>query len=176
MKKVTNLNWPGRLAVLNQFNPSDSDACKVLGISNDELKTARDLEKCGTLVADSGLDTEAYAPLFTPGASVINPKARPSLESVVRDSSKGQPPMSATKKVTAPKKRGRKGDAIAKAFMQVPGVPTPVEAFAQTNGVSLAVMRQSKRFDQSGLPGGVRVKKDKTTGTLMIWRETETTS
>jgi hypothetical protein len=173
MKKVTNLNWPGRLALLNAYSPSDAVACKVLGISNDELKTARDLEQVGTLVADSNLDTSGYNSLFTASVGIINPKERPSLESVVRDSSKKQPPMSATKKVATPKKRGRKGDRIARAFAAIPTTPIDVDTFRGSldDTVSTAVLRQSKRFDNSGVSGSVRVKKDKTSGNLMIWRE-----
>ena len=181
MKKVTNLNWPGRLALLNAYSPSDADACKILGISNDELKTARDLEQVGTLVADSSLNTAGYSDLFTGSAGsagsagIANPKERPSAQPVVRDSSKKQPPMSATKKVAVPKKRGRKGDRIARAFAAIPNEPVDVETFrgTLTDTVSVAVLRQSKRFDDSGVAGSVRVKKDKATGNLMIWREAE---
>lgn len=176
MKKATNLNWPGRLALLKAYSPSDADACRVLGVSKDELKTARDLEQVGTLVADSTLDTSGYRELFAqPSAGIVNPKTRTAPDSVVRDDSKKQPPMSATKKVPAPKKRGRKGDRIARAFAAIPSEPVNVEDFRNSldDTVSVAVLRQSKRFDDSGVAGSVRVKKDKASGNLMIWREAD---
>ena len=56
------------------------------------------------------------------------------------------------------------------AFSSIPAAPTPVEEFLRTHNISLAVLRQSKRFDQTNL-GPVKVRK--VDGRLMVWRETE---
>ena len=82
-------------------------------------------------------------------------------------------PMTASKPIKSPKKRGRQGSNVINAFQAVPTTPTPVEAFSAQYNVSIHCLRQAKRFDQTGLNGAVRVKKDKETGMLMIWREAE---
>lgn len=69
-----------------------------------------------------------------------------------------------------PKKRGKKGDKIALAFASITTTPVSVDEVSKQYGVSIAVLRQAKRFDKTGMDG-VCVKKDKTTGSLMIWRE-----
>jgi hypothetical protein len=67
------------------------------------------------------------------------------------------------------RKPGRKGRNVVNAFINVPYVPTSAIAFASQHGVSVAVLRQAKRFDKVG-HGKVTVKKDKDSNTLMIWR------
>jgi hypothetical protein len=69
----------------------------------------------------------------------------------------------------AAKKRGRKGQKIHEAFAAIPVSPTPAEAFAAAHKVSMPVLRQSKRFDRTGL-GIVNVKKNRDSKVLMIWR------
>lgn len=84
---------------------------------------------------------------------------------------------SSTKPVTATKvvkQRGRKGDKVKNAFTAIPAEPVSIDMFTQEHGVSVHCLKQSKRFDTTGLPGKVHVKKDKTTGMTMIWREMPT--
>jgi hypothetical protein len=167
-KKPSSLSWNDRLALIKAYNPSDTTICNALGVTQDELNTARDLEIAGTFVATPDIDVESYGELFGDESIVAPGKSAP--ESIVKPTDAGAPAATATKKTTAPKKRGRKGENIAKAFSAIPTTPTSAEAFASTHSVSLAVLRQSKRFDRTGL-GTVRVKKDKATKELMIWRE-----
>jgi hypothetical protein len=169
-KKPSSLSWNDRLALIKAYNPSDSAICSALGVTQDELTTARDLEKAGTFVATADIDVESYSDLF--GDESITVERADGVESIVRPES-DLPPVTATKKTPEPKKRGRKGDKIAKAFVAIPASPTSAEGFASEHGVSLAVLRQSKRFDRTGL-GTVRVKKDKASKELMIWRESTT--
>lgn len=82
-------------------------------------------------------------------------------------------PQTASKKPKELKKRGRKGSNILDAFKAVPSTPIPVEEFAQKQGVSVAVLRQAKRFDTTGIDGRVHVKKDKDSKTLVIWRSAD---
>lgn len=172
-KKPSSLSWNDRLALIKAYSPSDSVICSSLGVSQDELNTARDLETAGTFVPTADLDVESYGELFGDESIVAPAKSAP--ESIVKPGDSDKPAATATKITAAPKKRGRKGDNIAKAFANIPSTPTSAEGFASTHAVSLAVLRQSKRFDKTGL-GTVRVKKDKGTKELMIWRETAPTS
>lgn len=80
-------------------------------------------------------------------------------------------PTTATKPIVSPKKRGRQGSNVINAFTAVPTTPVLINAFRANHDVSVAVLRQAKRFDKTGLSGTVRVKKDKATGHLMIWRD-----
>lgn len=82
-------------------------------------------------------------------------------------------PESATKSTPVAKKRGRQSNKIANAFASLTSTPVSVESYAKEHGVSVAVLRQAKRFDKSGAVGQVHVKKDKESGSLMIWRSTE---
>lgn len=174
MKNVKNLQWQDRLALMNHYSPTVETAAKVFSVQPSEVRVAQDLQVQGTIVASTDLDVGQFASLFG-GDTIKAPAKTPSLTSVVRESSKGQPPMTATKKSTTPKKRGRKGNNIAAAFAAIPTTPTPVEAFATQYGVSIAVLRQSKRFDTTG-GLTVRVKKNKTTKQLEIWREVTPTA
>ena len=85
--------------------------------------------------------------------------------------SKNKVPSTATTIVSGTK-RGRKGNNITNAFAAIPSSPVSAETFATQHNVSIAVLRQSKRFDTTGL-GPVNVRKDKSAGTLMIWRESK---
>jgi len=69
------------------------------------------------------------------------------------------------------KKRGRKGDKIAKAFLNIPSTPVNFEEYATKCQVSPNVLRQIKRHDQYKDSGKVFVRKNKELKTMMIWRE-----
>lgn len=79
-------------------------------------------------------------------------------------------PESATKPTATAKKRGRQSNKIANAFAGLTSTPVNIDEYAKSHGVSVAVLRQAKRFDKSTGTGSVHVKKDKETGSLMIWR------
>ena len=162
-KPTKSLSWNDRLALINAYKPSDSAVCSAFGVSSDELQTARDLEQAGTFSPTKDLDVASYSQVFgaPTGAAVMGGVVKPKAS---------QPAATATKKVVAPKKRGRKGSNIKTAFSAVPSTPVTATDFAKSHNVSIAVLRQGLRFDTTGL-GKVRVKKDKTTKNLMIWRE-----
>jgi len=158
------LSWNQRFALIEKYNPNDETICQVFGVNNDELKTARGLLSDNTFKPEAnGLDLDEYSEYF---GTISNPRSTKNITSSTA-------PRSATKPIKVPKKRGKKGDKIVKAFEAIPKNPVNVEDFATTHDVSVPVLRQSKRFDKSGLDGRVRVKKDKETGNLMIWRESE---
>ena len=167
--KSTSLSWNDRLALINAYKPSDAVICSALSITQDELHTARGMEANGHFVATKDLDVSAYSDLFKED-SISVPKTSIGGTDSVSIPTSSQPPATATKTVALPKKRGRKGDNILKAFSAIPETPTGALPFASEHAVSLAVLRQALRFDKTDL-GKVRVKKDKTTKELMIWRE-----
>ena len=82
-----------------------------------------------------------------------------------------QPAETATKAPRVLKKRGRKGDKIAKAFDEVPATPVDFEQYATDHQVSTNVLRQIKRHDRYAERGKVFVRKNKTTKKMEIWRE-----
>lgn len=181
MGNTKGLNWSERFALIDHYKPSDEKICQVFSVSNDELVTAREMRTGGNFVASNSLDVNNFAGNFGLTASAAKKSStkaskvpsKTTKPSSTTHSVNAATPTTATMKKAEPKKRGRKGDKIANAFTAIPVTPTPVDTFASTYGVSLAVLRQSKRFDHSGLEGAVRVKKDRETGTLMVWREIE---
>lgn len=155
------LTWNDRFALIDKFEPNDNTILVVFGVSNTELSVARNLRTVGTFIPAKHLDYESYAPAFSSNKKQEQVMTEQPVETTDQ-------PETATKKLL---KRGRKGNNIATAFTSVPFTPVKAEAFAMKYKVSMAVLRQSKRFDTAGLPGAVRVKKDKDSGELMVWRE-----
>ena len=162
----TTIGWGERLAVIEKFNLTDAQATSAFAVSQDELNTARTMEKDGVFTPPADIDFSQYETELK------------SLEGIKKPTTKTTAPTPAEKPITATKpkkeakKRGRKGDKIVKAFQAVPSTAVNAEEFAKQHNVSMAVLRQAKRFDTTGLPGAVKVKKDRTAGVLMIWRET----
>ncbi len=79
-------------------------------------------------------------------------------------------PQTATQAIRLPKKRGRKGNKIVKAFEDIPRDAVNFEDYARDHGVSPKVLRQIKRHDKFTELGKVFVRKNKQTQTMMIWR------
>lgn len=161
MSNENSLGWSDRFALIDKYTPSDDQICTAFGVNSDELATARELRTAGTFSAVSTIDVDAFANIF--GGTGVTTHTKPTTKSVS--------PTTATKRVKTPKKRGRQGTKIVEAFTAVPASPTSVEAFATDHNVSIAVLRQSRRFDKTGITGNIKVKKDKESGTLMIWRD-----
>jgi len=157
------LTWNDRFALIDEFKPTDNNIVVLFGITTNELSAARNMRQVGILLPTKYLDYESYASAFSSNETQEK-------KIMTTQAAENAQPQTATKKVL---KRGRKGNNIVTAFASVPHAPVNAEAFATKYKVSMAVLRQSKRFDKAGLPGAIKVKKDKTTGTLMIWRETE---
>lgn len=163
------LTWNERLALLDHFQPTDEIACTALGITQNDLNAARQMRKIGDLVPSINIDYSSYSSLFTM-TGTATATTKPTKETMVKAEST-QPPQSASKKIKEPQKRGRKGDKISAAFAAIPTEPTNATTFAESHAVSIAVLRQSKRFDKFPELGNVKVAKDKDSGDLMIWRE-----
>lgn len=184
-----NISWNDRFALIDYFLPSDAQACVAFGLTQDELDTARDLRSAGTFKSSSDVDFGQFEGIFNvvvpevqapppvmvrPVIAKPAPVARPQPTTSVHTK-----PETATRRVKEPQKRGRKGDKITKALQAVPTAPMSVDTFIAEHGVSLAVLRQSKRFIEgmdaatAKAIGRVNVRQDKNTRQLMIWRETE---
>lgn len=172
---MSKLNWSEQFALIDRYNPSDEQVTRAFGVTQAELNTARALRAAGTISASKELDTASYGDVFTAGESSDTTTSTKSgvtkLGPKTVSKTVTKTPETATKRVVAPKKRGRKGTKIQEAFKSIPASPVAVEEFAKRYGVSIPVLRQSKRFDTSPDLGEVRVKVAKETGKLMIWRE-----
>lgn len=173
MSKIrTTLNWSDRLALIDHYTPCDEQICHAFGVTQHELDAARQMQTIGTLAPSTNIDFKSYSTLFVGKAAttLIKPSdVREVSTSTVKVQIKD--PETATKKPLPKQKRGRKGNRIENAFAAIPATPMSVMAFIEQHAVSLAVLRQSKRFDKHPELGNVKVKKDKDTGELMVWRE-----
>jgi hypothetical protein len=180
-KKHVKLNWSDRLTLIDHFTPTDTQVCSVFGVTQGELDTARTLRTSGTFAPNPTLDVGKYSSYFkTPGASAPTQTVH-ATPSALKATSKvtttvHTKPETATKKAKVPQKRGRKGNRIELAFRSVTETPVPVETFMKQHNVSLAVLRQSKRFIEGFGPtiatqiGIIDVRQDKTTKQLMVSR------
>ena len=179
MATSKSLSWNDRLAIIEHFKPSDEQVVATMGVTQDELDTARDLKGSGIMVPTPDLDLDSYSTMFGGSktvTSVVKPSTATPSKGTTVTSTKKTPAtkgsaQTATKPVKVAKKRGRKGDNITTAFTAIPRTAVPALQFATDNKISLAVLRQSKRFDTAPNLGSVRVKIDKTTKTLMVWRD-----
>lgn len=194
MSKTTHaiLSWGDRFALIDHYAPPDATITQAFNVTLDELATARHLREQGTFMASKNIDVEKYSGMFpaTPSASAepVAPVAATNMSGKkgtatvharipATDTDR---PETAAKRIKSPQKRGRKGDKIAVALRAVPTTPIPIDAFVQQHGVSIAVLRQSKRFlatvDDAASLGEIKVRKDKNTKALMIWREPNKTA
>lgn len=147
MKLSSTLSWADKLVLVEKFALTNQEACMVFGVSDRELVVAKNLKERG-IFAPTELNTDVYSSFFG------------KLRSGELDTS--------TQKVYKPK--GTRPSKITQAFESITNTPQPVTAVIDTFGVSLAVLRQSKRFDKTET-GQVHIRKDKESGELMVWRE-----
>jgi hypothetical protein len=174
---TAHLSWSDRFALMDHYQPSDTAIMEAFNLTSDELATARQLRSAGTFKASKTLDVSSYNGIFNNATAVVKTPAVATKPTATVHTK----PESATKrvKVKVPQKRGRKGDKITSALLAAPTVPTPVDGFMKQHGVSLAVLRQAKRFvekldtDTQAKIGKVVVKQDRATKTLMIYRVNE---
>lgn len=167
-KKASLMSWADRFALIAAYNPTPNAICNTFGLTENELNTANALLKAGTFAVNTSLDTTKYKGIFS--ESVVYGNNTAEVFSKPETASK-------TKVVQAPKKRGRKGTKITQGLLAITSTPVPAEEFAAQHGISLAVLRQAKRFisqlpvDLAATVGRVNVKQDPTTKTLMVWKE-----
>lgn len=68
------------------------------------------------------------------------------------------------------KKRGRKGNQIAKCFKNIPTTPVDYEEYCESYNLKPTVVRQIKRHDSYKDDGKVFIRKGKD-GKMKIWRD-----
>lgn len=147
MKLSSTLSWADKLVLVNKFQLSDNEACVAFGITKPELVVAKNLENRGIFIANQSLNTEIYSDFFV------------KLRSGELDH---------LQKTFKPK--GARPSKITMAFDSITGSPQKVASVIDKFGVSLAVLRQSKRFDK-GNTGQIHIRKDKESQELMVWRD-----
>jgi hypothetical protein len=176
--KIPMMSWSDRFALIEAYKPDDQTICRTFNLSAGELQTAKVLKQSGTFMPNKAFDTTKYKHIFNNDTSVFT-DVTPA-NKFEHATTHSLSPQSATKRTSIPKepqKRGRKGDKISNALLAVTSTPEPVEEFALKNNVSVAVLRQAKRFldtmdkEVADKIGKVIVKQNKQTKTLMIWRE-----
>ena len=167
---MSKLSWGDRFALIEHFKPTDDQVRTAFEVTQAELDTARQLLNSGTFVPTANFDTSSYAGLFDQQSRQL--KAPSATVHTM-------PPATATKQTATvakvPGRRGRKSNKIASAFAAIPTTPISAEDFTKQHGISLAVLRQSKRFvskmdtNVAASIGTINVRQDKTTKTLMVW-------
>lgn len=179
-KPLNQLSWSDRFSIIAAAKVelpeiTEEDILKVFAVDKDEFEMANDCLADGTFKLNTRIDAAFYIPFFrgeTPEFPEVEQRVRTLPEIVSKAIDPENRPLFASK----PQKRsGRKGNNITRAFAAIPNTPVPAEEFATKNRVSMAVLRQYKRFDKENT-GQVNVRKDKETGIIMIWRSTENAS
>lgn len=173
MSNLTELGWAERFAVIDALEPTDEQIQTAFDIDADELATARELRDAGQFaeidIDTLNIDLDALTAAFDVATATVEDVTTAATE---EEEEPTVAPTTATAPVRTPKKRGRKGNKVALAFAAVPTTPVDVQAFAIEHNVSIHCLRQGARFDKTGLPGKVRVKK--IDGVLSVYRDEAT--
>ena len=177
-KPITQLSWSDRFGILAKAighypDITESDICEIFRVDVDELSIARECLNDGVFKSNLTIDADFYLPYFrgeVPEFAQVDARVR-TLPEIV---SKAIDPADRQLFANRPKPRtGRRGNNISRAFAAIPHEAVPAEEFAKKHRVSMAVLRQYKRFDKLHT-GQVNVRKDKESGLIMIWREADT--
>lgn len=169
------ISWAERLALIEHFKPTIQESCALFAVTPDEITTAQEMAAKGTFAVSKNVDFAKYASYFKTTPAVTGAVVVPS-QTTHSEPAAFAKPETATKRVAVPKKRGRKGDKIQNALLAVPTTPVDINTFMQQQGVSLAVLRQAKRFAAVHgeqfvqQVGTINVRQDKATKKLMIWK------
>ena len=167
-KKLSKLGWGQRFRLIEEFNLADDQVCELLSVAQHELDDARNYLKRGVFKVDKSFDVNAF------GVELETVAKQRVVSTTIHNPITNE--LATATRLRSPKKRGRKGVSIKNAFRLIPigsNNAVPASHFSEQHNVSLAVLRQAKRFDSEGesAHGKVRVKQDKETKMLMIWRD-----
>lgn len=149
MKLSSTLSWADKLVLVQRYALTETEACAAFGVSKQELGVAKNLQAKGVFAANESLNTAIYSDYFVKLRS-------------------GE--LEESEKTFKPK--GARTSKITQAFEAITTTPQKVEEVIEKYGVSLAVLRQSKRFDKGNV-GQIHIRKDKETNDLMVWRSEE---
>lgn len=171
LKPINQLSWADRFGIVKSMDesPTDADICRVFKVTETELVTARELLDKGILRTNPRVNTEFYS-LFFKGQTPEFPKTVQRVRVLPLPPDNEERRLFASQNKTV-RPRGRKSNNIDLAFKAIPTEACDVEKFADKHRVSVAVLRQHKRFDK--YPGTVFVRKNKETGITEVWREAE---
>lgn len=169
LKPINQLSWADRFGIVERMDetPSNADICRVFKVTEDELGQARELLDRGVLRTNPRVNHEFYS-LFFKGQTPEFPKVTQRVRVLPLPPDNEERRLFASQN-KAVRPRGRKSNNIDLAFKAIPTTPTDVEKFAEKHRVSVAVLRQHKRFDKCS--GTVFVRKNKDTGITEVWRE-----
>lgn len=179
--------WADRLALIDRLQPTPFQMASAFGVTIEEVSVARDLVQDGTLCITvspvvSAIDNNFFSrwDSVAPRRAALPQSSRDPDQETIPEFEIIEPPppeRDASGNIIKPKRKKDGGSKIAAALVSVPLIPTPVEAFAKRHGVSIPVLRQSNRFlpmlsesDRATI-GGIFVRQDPATKTLMIWKE-----
>lgn len=149
MRLQSTLTWADRFALIRAYKLEPQEVCTAFGVNEGQLKSAIKLQHKGIFQINESLNPEVFREYFD--------KLR-----------KGEFSANSTKTFRPKQTRPSK---IVDAFKSITETPQPVASVVERFGISLAVLRQSKRFDKSETPGTIRIRKDKTSGEMMVWRD-----
>jgi nickel-dependent lactate racemase len=156
---MSSMSWNDRFALIDYYKPTDEQVIKTMSVSAAELATARELRRMKVFIPNHSFDVERFGNPFDGSRNAV----------VNNNITKDIPRKNVSCIVREERKRGRKGNKIATAFANIPHVPTSIEDFSKRHGVSIPVLRQSRRFGPE-MAEKIHVRKDKNTGVVMIWR------
>lgn len=169
LKPIVQLSWSDRFSILNQMtiDVTPEDICRVFQVTPEDYAVATELLDSGLIRPNPRINHEFYelffkgeTPEFPPAPTRVRVLPAPPDAELIRAQA-GNPPR-------VPGPRGRKSNNIGMAFKAIPPDPVNVEEFAKKHRVSIAVLRQHKRFDK--YPGTVFVRTNKEKGYVEIWR------
>lgn len=149
MRLQSTLSWADRLTLIREYQLQPTEACTAFGVNEGQLKAAIKLQSRGIFDTNDSLNPEVFREYFTKLRS-------------------GEFTGNSTKTFRPKTSRPSK---IVDAFKSITEAPQPVDEVISRFGISLAVLRQSKRFDKSDTPGTIRIRKDKDSGQMMVWRD-----
>lgn len=172
IKPIAHLSWADRFGILHKmsFVPKDDDICRIFRVDANELHLARICLRDHVFRVNTRIHGEFYERLFK-GEEVEFPPFRNTRERTYPEFSEEDRVLFASRREEQKsKQKVRRSNNIDIAFKNIPTEPTPVEPFAEKYRVSIAVLRQHKRFDKVQT-GPVYVRKNKDTGVIEIWRD-----
>lgn len=174
LKPIEHLCWADRFGIIAgmEVTPSDGDICRVFGVGQDDLANARQLYDQGIIRTNPRINVAFYARFFS-GEKPEFPKGEKRVRVLPHPADNEERRLFASQNKTV-RPRGRKSNNIDLAFKAIPASPVDVEKFAEKHRVSVAVLRQHKRFDK--YDGTVFVRKNKETGITEVWREAATSA
>lgn len=163
MKPTIPQSWQDRLAIINEFKMSNTDAVVLFATTERELAVARGLVEKGLMKVPTLNEETKQSWSSVMGTSTSQPIA-----SSVQSAPQPSAVVSTVQSAKPTKHRGRQGTKIVAAFSNLTSTPEPVDVFVKKHGVSKTILRQSKRFLDS--PIKVSIKRDKNTKQEMICR------